>query len=71
MRSKVLANQNDCEIILITWNAAKYPRGRCFVRPSGTEDVVRVYAEATTEEAADNLANSVAQLMDQFLGGGT
>ncbi|GFZ15423.1 phosphoglucosamine mutase-like protein [Actinidia rufa] len=50
---------------------AKYPRGRCFVRPSGTEDVVRVYAEATTQEAADNLANSVAQLMDQFLGGGT
>lgn len=29
---------------------AKYPRGRSFVRPSGTEDIVRVYAEAATKE---------------------
>lgn len=29
---------------------AKYPRARSFVRPSGTEDIVRVYAEATTKE---------------------
>ncbi|XP_059656738.1 phosphoacetylglucosamine mutase-like [Cornus florida] len=50
---------------------AKYHRGRCFIRPSGTEDVIRVYAEATTQEAADNLAKSVAQLVDQFLGFGS
>lgn len=29
---------------------AKYPRGRSFVRPSGTEDIVRVYAEAESKE---------------------
>lgn len=29
---------------------AKYPNGRSFVRPSGTEDIVRVYAEAATKE---------------------
>ncbi|XP_058190199.1 phosphoacetylglucosamine mutase-like isoform X2 [Rhododendron vialii] len=52
----------------INAETAKYPRGRCFVRPSGTEDVIRVYAEASTDEAADNLANSIAQLVDQFLG---
>lgn len=46
----------------------KYPRGRCFIRPSGTEDVVRVYAEATTQEAADSLASSVAQIVKKFLG---
>ncbi|KAI3690919.1 hypothetical protein L2E82_49132 [Cichorium intybus] len=34
----------------------------------GTEDVVRVYAEANTQEAADELAASVAKLVDQFLG---
>lgn len=28
----------------------KYSRGRSFVRSSGTEDVVRVYAEAETKE---------------------
>ena len=35
---------------------AKVPQGRCFVRPSGTEDCVRVYAEAATQDAADALA---------------
>ncbi|KAB2632293.1 phosphoacetylglucosamine mutase-like [Pyrus ussuriensis x Pyrus communis] len=49
----------------------KYPRGRCFIRPSGTEDVIRVYAEASTQNAADSLANSVAKLVDQFLGFGS
>lgn len=33
---------------------------RAFARPSGTEDVVRVYAEAGTQELADELANEVA-----------
>ena len=31
----------------------KYEGGRSFVRPSGTEDVVRVYAEATNKTQAD------------------
>ena len=32
---------------------AKYQQGRSFVRPSGTEDCVRVYAEAATRAEAD------------------
>lgn len=52
----------------INKETAKHPQGRCFVRPSGTEDVVRVYAEASTQEAADTLANCVAKLVDRFLG---
>ncbi|TKY70737.1 Phosphoacetylglucosamine mutase [Spatholobus suberectus] len=52
----------------INEETVKYPQGRCFVRPSGTEDVVRVYAEASSQEAADTLANCVAKLVDQFLG---
>ncbi|KAG2375840.1 Phosphoacetylglucosamine mutase [Vigna angularis] len=55
----------------INAETGKYHKGRCFVRPSGTEDVVRVYAEASTQEAADTLANSVAKLVDQFLGLGS
>lgn len=35
--------------------------GRAFARPSGTEDVVRVYAEASTQEQADALAAAVAR----------
>ncbi|KWU45019.1 Phosphoacetylglucosamine mutase [Rhodotorula sp. JG-1b] len=43
--------------------------GRSFVRPSGTEDCVRVYAEATTREAADELVNKVAYLVFDRAGG--
>ena len=42
---------------------------RSFVRPSGTEDVVRVYAEAATQEAADALAVTVAAAVRRLLGG--
>jgi phosphoacetylglucosamine mutase len=48
--------------------AANYTHGRCFVRPSGTEDVVRVYAEASTHEVADGLAKSVAHHVESLLG---
>ncbi|CUM66385.1 uncharacterized protein PRCAT00004049001 [Priceomyces carsonii] len=41
----------------------KYPHGRSFVRASGTEDAVRVYAEADTNEHANELVNSVANLV--------
>uniref|UniRef100_H2YFA9 Phosphoacetylglucosamine mutase n=1 Tax=Ciona savignyi TaxID=51511 RepID=H2YFA9_CIOSA len=47
----------------------KYPSGRSFVRPSGTEDVVRVYAEANTQENADDLAQQVS-LAVYNIGGG-
>lgn len=52
----------------INTETAKFPRGRSFIRPSGTEDVIRVYAEAVTQEAADKLANSVAEHVKSFLG---
>lgn len=55
----------------INVETAKFRQGRCFIRPSGTEDVIRVYAEAATQEEADSLANSVAKLADQFLGSGS
>ena len=39
---------------------SQFPKGRSFVRPSGTEDVVRVYAEAEEKSQADRLAYLVA-----------
>lgn len=44
-------------------------RARAFARPSGTEDVVRVYAEAATREAADALAAAVAGAVWEHGGG--
>ncbi|KAM3188753.1 hypothetical protein ACQJBY_067613 [Aegilops geniculata] len=53
---------------LIDKEVVNHSHWRCFVRPSGTEDVVRVYAEASTVEAADSLAKSVAQHVERILG---
>ncbi|KAI9792767.1 MAG: Phosphoacetylglucosamine Mutase [Peltula sp. TS41687] len=42
---------------------AKYKQGRSFVRASGTEDAVRIYAEAATRGEADDLANKASLLV--------
>ncbi|KAI9607375.1 hypothetical protein H4Q26_005894 [Puccinia striiformis f. sp. tritici PST-130] len=47
-----------------------YPSARSFVRPSGTEDCVRVYAEAATKEATDELAYKVAGMVFDLCGKG-
>ncbi|OXB75547.1 UNVERIFIED_CONTAM: hypothetical protein H355_013547 [Colinus virginianus] len=47
----------------------KYKLSRAFVRPSGTEDVVRVYAEADTQENADALAHEVSLAVYHLAGG--
>ncbi|XKL68239.1 hypothetical protein PGB90_003730 [Kerria lacca] len=47
----------------------KYKNGRAFVRPSGTEDLIRVYAEAATQTEADELALKVSQLVYDTAGG--
>jgi phosphoacetylglucosamine mutase len=43
--------------------------GRAFVRPSGTEDVVRIYAEAADREAADGLAAAAAAIVYRLCDG--
>lgn len=47
----------------------QYPQGRAFARPSGTEDAVRVYAEAASQEQADQLAREVASVVYDRAGG--
>ncbi|KAL8587749.1 hypothetical protein ACOMHN_020967 [Nucella lapillus] len=46
-----------------------YANGRSFVRPSGTEDVVRVYAEAGSQVSADELAYKVGLAVYDKAGG--
>ncbi|KAF3431723.1 hypothetical protein FNV43_RR26458 [Rhamnella rubrinervis] len=45
---------------------ANYPKGRCFIRPSETENVIHVYAEASLQDEADRLAKSVANLISRI-----
>lgn len=44
----------------------KYPKGRAFVRPSGTEDCVRVYAEASGRAEADGEFSSSSLVLCDF-----
>ncbi|OAF65720.1 hypothetical protein A3Q56_06571 [Intoshia linei] len=37
--------------------------GRCFIRKSGTQNVVRIYAEAYTQELLDNIVNMCIDLL--------
>ena len=47
----------------IEFEMGKVEMGRTFVRPSGTEDVVRVYAEAKSAVEAETLAQQIADLV--------
>jgi phosphoglucosamine mutase len=49
-------------------NAELGPRGRVLVRPSGTEPVVRVLAEAENTADAEKLCASIAALVERELG---
>jgi phosphoacetylglucosamine mutase len=49
--------------IFIDQEARKYQAGRCFVRPSGTEDIIRIYAEACSLEDAQNLAQTIVDFI--------
>jgi phosphoacetylglucosamine mutase len=40
--------------------------GRAFVRPSGTEPIIRVYAEAATQEQCDALAAAVVAAVEKY-----
>lgn len=44
----------------------KYEKGRAFARASGTEDAVRVYAEASTDAEAESLAQDVADMVESW-----
>ena len=48
---------------------AAYSSGRSFVRASGTEDIVRIYAEAATHQECVALSMQVRRLVHQYADG--
>jgi phosphomannomutase len=55
--------------ILNIYVAGKYEGGWAFVSPSGTEDVVRMHAEASSQQSADALAQGVCVQVYHLVGG--
>ncbi|KAI9209486.1 uncharacterized protein BJ171DRAFT_561043 [Polychytrium aggregatum] len=53
----------------INQQVQKFNKGRCFVRPSGTEDIVRVYAEAETRDETETLSQIVCGIVFDGYGG--
>ena len=51
--------------IFIDKTVEKCENGRAFVRPSGTEDILRLYVEASTFHDVDAIANSILMEIDQ------
>ena len=39
--------------------------GKAFVRPSGTEDVIRLYCEAETIEEMESMAESILNVINE------
>jgi phosphoacetylglucosamine mutase len=44
----------------------EFPGSRAFVRPSGTEHVLRVYVEAMTVQAVQSVAESLRKLLEKY-----
>ena len=42
---------------------AKHPGARAFIRPSGTEDIVRVYAESEVMAVVDALTKEIQEMI--------
>jgi phosphoacetylglucosamine mutase len=75
-RTMIQTNSNETECISpvelqseLQEAMAQFPKSRCFVRPSGTENVVRIYAEALTAYDADALASIAAHLVHKLCQG--
>lgn len=74
-KSAVVCNEDETRALepaalqpLLDEAMAKIEFGRCFVRPSGTEDVVRVYAEAATPSLVDELIQVSSAAIKMILG---
>jgi phosphoacetylglucosamine mutase len=76
-RTVVQTNETETECLApaavaaaLSSAVAQYPpSGRAFVRPSGTENVVRIYAEADTVASAEALALRAATIVHELCGG--
>lgn len=71
-RSKIICNDNETQALQPAGLQAQLDQantavsqGRSFVRPSGTENVVRIYAEASTRADADALALQAAKIVHE------
>jgi phosphoacetylglucosamine mutase len=74
-KSIIQCNENEMEVIspvalqvALNTIMSTVSAGRCFVRPSGTEDIVRIYAEADTIEGVKQLVDAATIAINNIVG---
>ena len=65
-RAAASSNQAVAEAVAVA-EARLGDNGRVLLRPSGTEPLVRVMVEAATQEEADSVASSLADVVKENL----
>ena len=65
-RAAASSNQAVAEAVAVA-EARLGDTGRVLLRPSGTEPLVRVMVEAATQEEADSVASSLADVVKENL----
>ena len=70
-RSKFKVTEDESRLLFpnelqieIDKEIAKVKNGKAFVRPSGTQDFVRLYAEAETIEEMESIAENILNIID-------
>ena len=53
--------QNEIDTLV-----SKISKGRSFIRPSGTEDVVRIYAEGENQKEVDDVINKLIDVLKEY-----
>ena len=64
-----LQADGEIEREITRWEKELGQRGRILVRPSGTQDVVRVMVESHTQKRADRVAEELGKFIDRKLNG--
>ena len=74
-KSLIQCNDNEMEVVTpialqhaLNGIMGRVQQGRCFVRPSGTEDIVRIYAEALTLEGVEVLVSEATKSIIEIVG---
>ena len=74
-KSLIRCNDNEMEVLsprelqaALDAVMGTVSQGRCFVRPSGTEDIVRIYAEAETVEGVELLVAGATRAILEIVG---
>ena len=69
----IIPNENETKLLepvtvqnIIDDLVVKMNKGRCFIRPSGTEDVVRIYVEGENENQVEEVMKKLVDILKEY-----